>query len=283
MTDTPREKSIAPAGDVLIACDAEGARVIGCSDRLGDWVEADPAACVDAPLRELVGAPAAHALRNGLARALGAPRPALLPNVALGPQGLPADIVVRAGEDCAIFALAPAQAPDPQTLDRLRAVVDRLSQADSRAKILKTAARLFGVLGGWDAAVVAHCGPDGFTAVWHAKADWPGPERQQELLDGLGGPDLTIVADFCAPEPRWIGAPLDFAALGCAGPTEAERRIAQNCGTRALFRAPLRAGGRDCGLLAGFHRAPKRLSLDERGFSELFVDFCALNLALRAN
>lgn len=273
--------------EVLLICDADAARVIGHGGPLAHWAPPPPGGYVGAALRDLVGAPAAHALRNALSRALGAPRPVLLAQLTLGPRQLPCDVVMLAAEDHVAFYLQPARPPDPQALDRLRAIADRFAVADSRQKLLRLAPRLLAALGGWDAAVI---GFPGLEPVWHKKGDWPAPEAT--LLAHFAAPpqQWEIFADLAAAPLQFFGAAAQFAAdlgpLGCAAPSAAQAQAAATCGLGALFRAPLRrpgAGAEDQGFLLALHRAPRPVSLDERGFIELYAEICALNFFARAN
>lgn len=265
-----------PPGCLALICDAEGARLTGYSEMVArDFArDGDAVGLIGLSLRELVGAGAAHALRNALARALEAPRPVLLPGLALG-DGRAMDATVSAGENFCCFALEPAAPADPGALDRLRAVADRMGRLSGRARVLAQATRLLAVLGPWDAAIAA---VDGDVA-WHGKTDGLTERRAADLLATFQDVPVALLADVRAPAQPMIGAAPEILRDARRVAAPGQSALARRLGFAATMRLPLRRGDREIGALLALHRSARPISLAERGFFELFADLCALTLS----
>lgn len=279
-------RAIQPHG-WLVVCDAQASRVVGHSANLATLLPERDGAFADLALRDLLGSETSHALRNALARVAAAPRPALLPRRPIAGLADCFDFAVHAAGEETLIEIEPAAAPDPDALDRARALIDRLAQADGLDRILTMAARLvFSVLN-WDCATVFRFGPDGAArAIARQKrAGWPDSAQEAALLAPFSSraradhaaTGLRLLSDAAAAPVAISGAAPDLAKAYLRAATADERERAARAGFAAALSIPIRVDGALWGLLQAHDREPRRLAMDERAVLELFGDVLSLS------
>jgi len=272
-----------------IACDDQGARVLGHSANLPDLFGPGRASgLIGLHLRDLVGADAAHSLRNALSRAIGAPRPALLPRQTIADLPGTYDCAVHAAGAHTLIEIEPAAEADPLALDRVRALIDRLAQPKGLDKMLHATARLVNAVLQWDCVTVLRLSPEGDLGVvaQQKRLDWPDAATSAELFSFRAPADLALyeatrlrfLADATATPLAWVGAPapdLSLAHLRAATADESAR--AARFGFSALLALAIRVEGDLWGLVVAHDRAARRLTMDERAVFDLFADFLSLS------
>ncbi len=287
--ETTRSASpaIQPRGWVLV-CDEPAARVLDHSANLARLFPARAEGFIGLALRDLLGSATAHALRNGLARAGEAPRPALLPRQPVtGLAGL-YDFAVHPSRDRTIIEIEAAGEADPFALDRLRALIDRMAPARALNRLTPMAARLVQAMLQWDCVTILRLESDGARVlVQQKRLDWPDAEASAVLgadfpeaaRAALSAARLRFVADVAAAPVGLAGETrpdLGGAHLRAADPDEISRGHA--AGFSALLSLPIRVEGELWGVLLAHDRAARSMTIDERALFELFGDYLSLSV-----
>lgn len=279
--------AIQPRGWVLV-CDEQAARLLGHSANLAQLFPARAEGFVGIALRDLLGSVTAHALRNGLARAGEAPRPALLPRQPIaGLDGL-YDFAVHPSGDRTIIEFEAAGEADPFALDRLRALIDRLASAHGLNRLAPMAARLVQAMLQWDWVAILRLEPDGAHVLAQQKRlDWPDAEAGAVLGDdfheagraALGATRLRFVADVAAAPVGLAGETgPDLGRAYLRAATRDEMSRARATGFAALLALPIRVESALWGVLLAHDRAARTMTMDERALFELFGDYLSLSV-----
>lgn len=274
----------------IMICDDHAARLLDHSANLAELFPARAGGFFGLALRDLVGSATAHLLRNGLSRAGDAPRPTLLPRQPVA--GLPGlfDFVVHAVGELTIIEFETAGEADPFALDRVRALIDRLAQAQAQGlnRLMTVAARLIQAMLQWDCATILRLDRDGPRVLaQHKRLNWPDAEANASLCadfpeqarTDLRAARLRFVADIVAAPVGLAGdsrPDLGMAFLRAASRDEISH--ARAAGFTALLALPIWVEGALWGVLLAHDRAARNMTIDERAVFDLFGDYFSLSV-----
>ncbi len=270
----------------LAVCDDHAARLVDHSANFTDLFPARADGFFGLALRDLVGSATAHLLRNGLSRAGEAPCPILAPRQPI--VGLPGlyDFAVHAAGELTVIEFETAAEADPFALDRLRALIDRLTTARGLNRLTTMAARLIQAMLQWDCVTILRLDPGGPRVLAQQKRlTWPDAEANAHLcadlpekaLADLRAARLRFVADVAAAPVALAGdsrPDLGMAFLRAASQDEVFR--ARAAGFAAFLELPIRVEGELWGVLLAHDRAARKMTIDERAVFDLFGDYFSL-------
>lgn len=282
--------SIQPHG-CLIACSSDFATILRESRNVGEVLGvAGPVAGMS--LDELLGGEVVHRLRNALAGALNASRPALLLASELADSRL-FDIAVHRQAGAVIVEFEPA-AKTAQPLQIAREIIGRIGEIDDVERLVGYTARLVAAVLDYDRVMIYRFQSDGagkvvseakrahlesFLGQYFPASDIPRQARELYLRN-----TIRIIGDASAtrvpldPAEQERGAPLDlsFAHLRSVSPIHCE--YLRNMGVSASMSISIIVDGALWGLIACHHYAPKVLPMAQRVAMEMFGGFFSLQL-----
>jgi light-regulated signal transduction histidine kinase (bacteriophytochrome) len=280
--------AIQPCG-WLIVCNAQATNVLRHSANLGQLFPGRTEAFVGASVSELLGSETAHGFRNALARFIGPTRPALFLHRRLAGCDGDFDVATsRAGQETLIEIERAPSHSDSDAVDRLRAMIDRISQATEVEKLLATAARLLFSILKYDRVSILRFEGDGLARVLvqQKNLDLEKDDLSADLTTTsqprLDGPRIRFIADHDAPPSPILGeqdgTPLDLTWSYLRAADVVERQALQRGGFVASLSLKLVLDGAVWGLVLCQDRAPRHPSMSVRAVAELFSDFVTLQL-----
>lgn len=286
-TKRKTDPAIQPHGWMAI-CDDQAARILDHSANIAELFPERADGFFGLALRDLVGSATAHLLRNGLSRAGEAPRPTLAPRQPI--PSLPGlyDFAVHAAGELTVIEFETDADADPFALDRLRALIDRLSAARGLNRLMTMAARLIQAMLQWDCVTILRLDPGGPRVLAQQKRlTWPDAEANAQLcadflekaLADLRAARLRFVADVAAAPVGLAGdsrPDLRMAFLRAATPDEILRARAAGCA--ALLSLPIRVEGELWGVLLAHDRGARKMTIDERAVLDLLGDYLSLSV-----
>lgn len=248
------------------------------------------------PLAEVIGAEAAHALRNTLAQAGDGQRPALLFGLALGPGRF--DVSAHRHLGHTILEFEPAGGALGTMLSNARTIIGRLRSIASVQRLVARAAGLIQAQLGYDRVMIYELGPDGAGKVV-AEAKRPGLESFQgqyfpasdiprqaralyvrnpiRLIGDAGYRPVPLI-----PERDASGEPLDLSYAHLRSVSPVHCGYLRNMGVAASMSISVIIDGQLWGLIACHHYAPRTLTMAGRAAAEMLGEFFSLHLdALR--
>jgi CheY-like chemotaxis protein len=257
----------------------------------------------DLLLSDVLGAEAAHAIRNASAKA--AYRPILLPRLSAGSGGGVFDVAVHIAGDEIVIELEPAAARlefSQSPLDLARGMIDRLGGSEGQApeELMASAAHVLAAGLRFDRVVLARAGDGSATAAAASQTDAFAPLSTAEaaglrrLLQAFpAGAASRAIRDAGAPAlplvPQAGKAP-DLIHAGLRGASMGERRALRALGAASCLLLPVIVQDESFGFFVCLNRVANNPladfpSMEFRAVAELFVDFFSLRLeaALRRN
>jgi light-regulated signal transduction histidine kinase (bacteriophytochrome) len=292
--DRSQTKLIQPKGWMLV-CDRNGVFV---RHRSANADEIFPALkreeVVD--LADAIGAEAAHALRNAMARIGARPRSVLALRLRAGEALL--DAAVHRTPDGFIIEFEPAGLDGPASpVDMARLMLGRLSGLDAREKpekFLATTARLLSAGLHFDRVTIASlddgqdtlradyglglepppAGAIAASALRRLMSDFPSMRQSRTIHD------VNAAATAPLRTGGWGDAPPDLSRALLRGVSAAERACLRDLGASACLLIPIMLDGALWGLVACLNRAPALPSMESRAIAELVVDFLSLHLQI---
>jgi light-regulated signal transduction histidine kinase (bacteriophytochrome)/CheY-like chemotaxis protein len=291
--------SIQPHG-CLIVCDANAGFVqrhsANAAAMLGLTSTINGGAINGQKLDQIVGEAATHALRNALATANDASRPALLFDVEM-PSGKRFDISIHDHRSNVIVEFEP-NAGEGRPLRVTRELIGRISSIDSVERLVSHAARLLQGVLGYDRVMIYRFEQDGagkvvseakradlesFLGQYFPASDIPQQARELYLRN-----TIRVISDTngervpVEPALDASGEPVDlsFAHLRAVSPIHCE--YLRNMGVAASMSISIIIDGALWGLIACHHYSPRALAMSDRVAAEMFGEFFSLHLgALR--
>lgn len=283
------------AHGALIACDSAVSRVTRYSVNAHDMLGFDPALALrGASVEDLFGGEVTHTLRNTLANAALARRPALKFGLAL--NGLDFDISVhRSGREVIVeFERSGPSRAEP--LNIVRTVIGRAMKSHTLEALTTDTARLVRAVLGYDRVMVYRFEPDGsgqvineakgahlesFLGQYFPASDIPQQARALYLRN-----TIRIIMDSdgaripVMPAEDELGDPLDLsdAHLRSVSPIHCE--YLRNMGVSASMSISIVIDGALWGMVACHHYQPKHLNMAERAAIEMFGEFLSIQLDL---
>ncbi|MBO3761270.1 HWE histidine kinase domain-containing protein [Ciceribacter sp. L1K22] len=275
----------------LLACDAVAARVLRHSANAAEMLGFS-GNMIGANLNDVVGSQASHDLRNALAAAPQASRPALLQRVLLE-NGKFFDVSLHRHAGHAIIEF---EACDEVfvPLHLARELIGRIRQVSRTDQLLRLSATLLKAVLGYDRVMIYRFDADGAGKV-ESEAKRPDLESflgqyfpasdipQQARALYVKNP-IRIISDASGsripiePVLDQSGEPLDlsFAHLRSVSPIHLE--YLRNMGVAASMSISIIVEGALWGLIACHHYSPKNLSLPQRVAAEMFGEFFSMHL-----
>ena len=283
------------AHGVLIACDASVSQVTRYSVNAHEMLGLDAAIALrGASVEALFGGEVTHTLRNTLANAALARRPALKFGLAF--NGRDFDISVhRAGREV-IIEFEPSGRSRTEPLNIVRTVIGRAMKSHTLEALTTDTARLVRAVLGYDRVMVYRFEPDGsgqvineakgahlesFLGQYFPASDIPQQARALYLRN-----TIRIIMDSdgaripVLPAEDELGDPLDMsdAHLRSVSPIHCE--YLRNMGVAASMSISIVIDGALWGMVACHHYQPKHLDMAERAAIEMFGEFLSIQLDL---
>ncbi|MDQ0457141.1 HWE histidine kinase domain-containing protein [Rhizobium paknamense] len=282
--------SIQPHG-CLLACDAELVTVLRHSANTAELLHLE-GKLINRRINELLGDDVAHDLRNALAAAPDASRPAVIAHIRL-PSGQFFDVAVHRQYGTAIVEFEPSRGRT-QPLQLAREMIGRIKDMSDVDKLIKASARLVRAVLGYDRVMIYQFESDGSgKVVSEAKrADlesflgqyFPASDIPQQARRLYTQNPIRVISDArgqrvpLVPELDPSGEPLDlsFAHLRSVSPIHLE--YLRNMGVGASMSISILVNGGLWGLIACHNYSPKTLTMSERIAAEIFGEFFSLHL-----
>ncbi|HEX8590938.1 HWE histidine kinase domain-containing protein [Pseudomonas sp.] len=249
-------------------------------------------------LEAVLGAEAAHVVRNSLARTQQASRPALTFGLTIA-SGEVFDVSAHVFNGTALIELEPAGASVAEPIELARTVIVQVRAIDQTDTLFRDAARFARAMLGYDRVMVYQLGSEGSgNVIAEAKRSgldsflgqyFPGSDiPQQARALYLRNPIRIISNAQCetvAIEPQLdlAGEPLDlsYSHLRSVSPVHCE--YLRNMGVGASMSISIIVNGVLWGLIACHHDSPRTLTMGQRVAAEMFAEFFSLHLeTLRA-
>jgi light-regulated signal transduction histidine kinase (bacteriophytochrome) len=279
----------------LLACDPASFVVRRRSANAAEMLQARTSPLLNRPLADVIGAEAAHAAFNALAKSVTSARAGLSFGHVFDNGAGTFDIAAHNHGGHAIFEFLPS--PDPAgggDMELVRAVLHRLSAATDIDALLRATPRLLQEALGYDRVMIYQFSEDGagkvvaesrrgglesFLGQWFPASDIPQQARALYVKN-----IIRVIADAqdtgCAIEPARdaSGEPLDlsFAQLRSVSPIHLE--YLRNMGVRASMSVSIIVDGALWGLIACHNYSPHPLSLTTRLNAELFGQFFSMQV-----
>ncbi|MFJ4434036.1 HWE histidine kinase domain-containing protein [Pseudomonas sp. NPDC089395] len=249
-------------------------------------------------LEAVLGAEAAHTLRNALARVKEASRPALSFGVVIA-SGQAFDVSAHLFKGTVILEFEPSGASIAEPVELVRTVIAQLRDIERSDKLILDTARRVRALLGYDRVMIYQLGADGagkvvaeakrsglesFLGQYFPASDIPQQARALYLRN-----PVRIISDAnfksvpIEPVLDLSGEPLDlsYAHLRSVSPIHCE--YLSNMGVGASMSISVIVDGALWGLIACHHYAPRTLAMGQRVAAEMFGEFFSLHLqTLRA-
>jgi light-regulated signal transduction histidine kinase (bacteriophytochrome) len=282
--------SIQPHG-CLLACDLPITTIrrhsANASEMLGGPRRLDGISVV-----ELLGEDVTHDIRNAIAAAPDASRPAVIAHLLL-PNGRYFDVAVHRQKQGAILEFEPSLRRT-QPLQLAREMIGRIKDINDIDLLITASAKLVRTVLGYDRVMIYRFEDDGsgkvaseakrhdlesFLGQYFPATDIP---RQARILY-MQNP-IRVISDArglrvnLVPEADEQASPLDlsFAHLRSVSPIHCE--YLRNMGVSASMSISVIVDDRLWGLIACHHYAPKTLTMSERIAAEMFGEFFSLHL-----
>lgn len=282
--------AIQPHGCLLV-CDLGLTRVRRFSENAADMLGVDREMAGRA-LVELLGEETVHDLRNAIAAAPDASRPAVIAYMRL-PNGGYFDIAVHRQKGDALIEFEPSLRRT-QPLQLAREMIGRVKDIADIDTLIQASARLVRGVLGYDRVMIYRFEEDGsgkvaaeakradlesFLGQYFPATDIPQQARilyMQNPIRVIGDASGTRVP--LLPEETEQREPLDlsFAHLRSVSPIHCE--YLRNMGVSASMSISIILNDKLWGLIACHHYAPKVLSMSERIAAEMFGEFFSLHL-----
>ncbi|WP_159950706.1 HWE histidine kinase domain-containing protein [Rhizobium sp. 18065] len=282
--------SIQPHG-FLLHCDRELSKVLRHSANAGAMLHLD-GDLNGRHILDLLGAEVTHDLRNAIAAAPEASRPAVLAHMRM-PNDAHFDIAVHRQDGGAIVEFEPSLRRT-QPLQLAREMIGRVKDITDIDALIGASARLVQAVLGYDRVMIYRFEADGsgkvvseakrhdletFLGQYFPASDIPRQARALymqnpiRVISDASGARVPLV-----PELDKAGMPLDlsFAHLRSVSPIHCE--YLRNMGVGASMSISIITNGTLWGLIACHHYAPKTLSMSERIAAEMFGEFFSLHL-----
>jgi light-regulated signal transduction histidine kinase (bacteriophytochrome) len=245
---------------------------------------------------DLLGEEATHDLRNAIAQAPDASRPAVIAHLRL-PNGDHFDIAVHRQNEGAILEFEPSLRRT-QPLQLAREMIGRIKDIADVDLLIASSAKLVRTVLGYDRVMIYRFEADGsgkvaseakrpdlesFLGQYFPATDIPRQARTLYMQN-----PIRVIADSSGirvpllPEEDEARLPLDlsFAHLRSVSPIHCE--YLRNMGVSASMSISIILDNKLWGLIACHHYAPKTLTMSERIAAEMFGEFFSLHLlALR--
>lgn len=245
---------------------------------------------------DLLGEEATHDLRNAIAQAPDASRPAVIAHLRL-PNGDHFDIAVHRQNEGAILEFEPSLRRT-QPLQLAREMIGRIKDIADVDLLIASSAKLVRTVLGYDRVMIYRFEADGsgkvaseakrpdlesFLGQYFPATDIPRQARTLYMQN-----PIRVIADSSGirvpllPEDDEARLPLDlsFAHLRSVSPIHCE--YLRNMGVSASMSISIILDNKLWGLIACHHYAPKTLTMSERIAAEMFGEFFSLHLlALR--
>jgi light-regulated signal transduction histidine kinase (bacteriophytochrome)/CheY-like chemotaxis protein len=247
-------------------------------------------------IADLLGEEATHDLRNAIAQAPDASRPAVLAHLRL-PNGGHFDIAVHRQQDGAILEFEPSLRRT-QPLQLAREMIGRVKDITDIDLLIASSAKLVRSVLGYDRVMIYRFEEDGsgkveseakrsdlesFLGQYFPATDIPRQARTLYMQNPIRViSDASGVRVALLPEEEEARQPLDlsFAHLRSVSPIHCE--YLRNMGVAASMSISIILDNKLWGLIACHHYAPKTLTMSERIAAEMFGEFFSLHLlALR--
>jgi light-regulated signal transduction histidine kinase (bacteriophytochrome) len=286
--------SIQPHG-CMLACDPGITVVRRYSANAQEMLRTD-ATLKGRLIADLLGEEATHDLRNAIAQAPDASRPAVLAHLRL-PNGDHFDIAVHRQQDGAILEFEPSLRRT-QPLQLAREMIGRVKEITDVDLLIASSAKLVRSVLGYDRVMIYRFEEDGsgkvaseakrtdlesFLGQYFPATDIPRQARTLYMQN-----PIRVISDASGqrvpllPEAEELRQPLDlsFAHLRSVSPIHCE--YLRNMGVAASMSISIILDNTLWGLIACHHYAPKTLTMSERIAAEMFGEFFSLHLlALR--
>jgi light-regulated signal transduction histidine kinase (bacteriophytochrome) len=282
--------SIQPHG-CLLACDPGATVALRHSANLPEMLGIG-ASINGRPLEELLGGQALHDLRNLLTTLTDGGQPA----VALGfrlASGARYDLAVHQLAGTVIAEFEPAGTATVDPLQRARALIGRIGEADELDRLIARAGRLLHGILGYDRVVTCRFEAGAGEVIAEVKSPGLRSLLGQSFADGeipgqgravARSSPLRVIPDAdgapvpIVPERDAKGAPLDLSLAQLRGVSPIERAHLRALGAAAAMSISVIVDGRLWGLIACHHGTPRIPTMGERIAVELFGQFFSLRL-----
>lgn len=274
----------------LLACDVELSTVVRASANAGSvlGLTGDPAG---RHIVDVLDSALVHDLRNAIATAVAASRPALLMGISIA--GRMFDISVHQYKSTAIVEFEPAPSA-VQPLHIVREMIGRIADISEVDRLVAKTARIVAATTGYDRVMIYRFEQDGsgkvvseakrsdlesFLGQYFPASDIPQQARALYLkntirvISDASGQRVPVVPVLDAS-----GEPLDlsFAHLRSVSPIHCE--YLRNMGVAASMSISVILDGQLWGLIACHHYSPRALPMAQRVAMEVFGDFFSLHL-----
>jgi light-regulated signal transduction histidine kinase (bacteriophytochrome)/CheY-like chemotaxis protein len=284
--------SIQPQG-CLLACDISFTVIRRHSKNIRDFLSTELAEINGATVEDVLGADAAHSIRNALMHWPHATRPALLTSLQIGSAQF--DLAAHRHKGETIIEIERSdQTESARPLHLSRTLIARLKELGASNAMMDQTPRLVRSLLDYDRVMIYRFSYDGagqvvaeskrpdlesFLGQYFPASDIPRQARDLYLRN-----TIRLIADANAPripiEPERdpSGEPLDlsFSHLRSVSPIHCE--YLRNMGVAASMSISIIVSGKLWGLIACHHYSPRTLGMAERIAAEMFGDYFSLNL-----
>ena len=282
--------SIQPHG-CLIACDIQAGNVLRYSENCAEMLGI-PSLGIGDKLGELIGSNATHDIRNALAAAPQASRPALLPRMRLE-NGKVVDIAAHRFAGHAIIEFEEADL-ELQPLQLTRELIGRIRTTTDTQKLLRMTTNLLKAVLGYDRVMLYRFEQDGagkveseakrpdlesFLGQYFPASDIPQQARQLYINN-----PIRIISDargdrsVIHPVLNEDGEPLDLSHAHLRSVSPIHLEYLRNMGVAASMSVSIVVDGELWGLIACHHYSPKILTLPQRVAAEMFGEFFSMHL-----
>jgi light-regulated signal transduction histidine kinase (bacteriophytochrome)/CheY-like chemotaxis protein len=281
--------SIQPHG-CLLACDMCLTAIRRASDNAAE-ILGQAGTLIGKTPSDVLGPSLLHDLRNALATASTAARPALLMDMSIGDRVF--DIAVHQYKSAVIIEFEPAPSAG-QPLHIAREMIGRISDIVDVDRLVQRAGRIVAGATGYDRVMVYRLEEDGsgkvvsetkradlesFLGQYFPASDIPQQARALYLKN-----TIRVISDASGarvpvtPAIDGSGEPLDlsFAHLRSVSPIHCE--YMRNMGVAASMSISIILDGQLWGLIACHHYSPRALPMAQRVAMEVFGEFFSLHL-----
>ena len=268
-----------------------------CSANTSEFIGLEPAAILGTPLTAIFSEKAVHAIRNRVTLLRGGDAVERLFGVALTMGGAPFDVAVHFSGDQIVIEAEPAAEEELEASAMVRAMIARLSQADSMAAYLREGARQVRAITGFDRVkvyrfddtgsgeVVAESlrpGVDSFLGLHYPASDIPAQARRlylRNIFRVISDVKAVPVPVLPALDAKGQALDLSLAVTRAVSPIHIE--YLTNMGVEASLSISIIVEGRLWGLFACHHYSPRLPSFAYRTAAELFGQVFSLMLESR--
>jgi light-regulated signal transduction histidine kinase (bacteriophytochrome) len=283
--------NIQPHG-CLLACDVSATIVIRHSENAQGMLGL-PADLNGQRLETILGAEAAHTIRNSLARTKEGGRTALSFGLSLR-AGQTFDVAAHSFKGVVILEFEPSSASIAEPIELARTLISQIREIDQTETLFRDAARLARAMLGYDRVMIYQLGADGagkvvaesrrrdlesFLGQYFPESDIPQQARALYLRNPIRIiSDAKFKAVPLSPVLDLSGEPLDlsYAHLRSVSPIHCEYLC--NMGVGASMSISIIINGVLWGLIACHHYAPRILSMGQRVAAEMFGEFLSLHI-----